>query len=217
MRPIGCSTIFANRRIRMAFGHFLAVLAMASASRAVAGGESPTPAASNAARSSPNLFLSLGVGDTSIGPTAIASLSVDWAHVLFRVRASRTTSFALDGPPEAAITDYSALIGGVVRGGSVRMHAAVGIGLGATTRRGPQVPAAEGGSPFSLSTPKYEWVRYEKVVNVPIQLGVSLDSEYNGIGLDFVANVNREVSMYGIALTVSGGKMRSWRSAGDGP
>ncbi len=215
MRPIGCSPLFANRRIRVAFGHFLALLAMASASSAVAGDESPTPAASNAARSSPNLYLSLGVGDTSIGPTAIASLSVDWAHVLFRVRASRTTSFALDGPPEAAITDCSALIGSVVRGGSFRVHAAAGVGLGATTRRGPQIPAAEGSSPFSLSTPKYEWVRYDNVVNVPIQVGVSLDGKYNGIGLDFVANVNREVSTYGIALTVSGGKMRRWRSAGE--
>ena len=204
---MGCSPLFANRGIRVALGHFLAVLAMASASRAVAGDESLTPAVSNAARSSPNLYLSLGVGDTSIGPTALASLSVDWAHVLFRVRASRTTAFALDGPPEAAITDYSTLIGGVVRGGPFRMHAAVGIGLGATTRRGPQLPAAEGSSPFSWSTPEYEWVRYEKMVNVPIQLGVSLDSEYNGIGLDFLANLNREVSTYGIALTVSGGKM----------
>jgi hypothetical protein len=54
-------------------------------------------------------------------------------------------------------------------------------------------------------------VRYENVVNIPVQLGVSLDSKQSGIGLDFVANVNREVSTYGIALTVSGGKMRSWR------
>jgi hypothetical protein len=214
MRPIGCLPLFANRRIRVALGHFLAVLATASASRAVAGGESPTPAASNAARSTPNLYLSLGLGETSIGPTAMASLSVDWAHVLFRVRANRTTSFALDGPPETAITDYSALIGGVVRSGPIRAHAAVGVGLGATTRRGPQVPD-DGGSPLSLSTPEYEWVRYEKVVNVPIQLGVSLDGKYNGIGLDFVANVNREVSTYGIALTLSGGKMRSWREAED--
>ena len=162
----------------------------------------------------------LGLPPTSISRsalaagTAIASLSVDWAHVLFRVCASRTTSFALDGPPEAGITDYSTLIGGVVRGGAVRMHVAVGIGLGATTRRGPQVPE-DGGA--IIATPKYEWVRYEKVVNVPIQLGISLDSKYKGIGIEFVANVNREVSTYGIVLTVSGGKMRSWRDAGDGP
>ena len=208
---MGCSPLFADRGIRVALGQFLAVFAMASASRAVAGDESLTPAAANAVRSSPNLYLSLGLGDTSIGPTALASLSVDWAHVLFRVCASRTTSFALDGPPEAAITDYSALIGGVVRGGPFRVHAAAGVGLGATTRRGPQIPAAEGSSPFSWSTPEYEWVRYEKGVNVPIQLGVSLDSEQSGVGLDFVANVNREVSTYGIVLTVSGGKIRSWR------
>ena len=63
---------------------------------------------------------------------------------------------------------------------------------------------------------RYEWVQYDRVVNVPIQLGVSLDSKHNGIGLDFVANVNREVSTFGIALTVSGGKMRSWRDAGNG-
>jgi hypothetical protein len=216
MRPIGCSTLFANRKFRVASGYFLAVLAMASASGAVAGDESLTPAFSNAIPASPNLYLSLGVGETSIGPAAITGLSVDWAHVLFRACASRTTSFALDGPPEAGITDYSALIGGVVRGGAVRVHVAVGIGLGATTRRGPQVPE-DGGAIIGLSTPKYEWVRYENVVNVPIQLGVSLDSKYNGIGLEFVANVNREVSTYGIVLTVSGGKMRSWGSAGDGP
>jgi hypothetical protein len=215
MRSIGCWPPFANRKIRLAVGHLLAFLAMASASGAVAGDESSTPAATKADPSSPNCYLSLGVGNTSIGPTAIASFRADWAHVLFGVRASRTTSFSLDGPPEAAVTDYSALVGGVVRGGSVRVHAAVGVGLGATTRRGPQLPD-DGGAVFSWSTPRYEWVQYDRVVNVPIQLGASLDSKHNGIGLDFVANVNREVSSFGIALTVSGGKMRSWRDAGNG-
>jgi hypothetical protein len=215
MSSIGCWPPIANRKIRLALGHLFAFLATTSPRCALAGDEFSTPATTKADPSSPNCYLSLGVGDTSIGPTAIAGVSVDWAHVLFQVSASRTTSFALVGPPEAAITDYSALIGGVVRGGPVRMHVAMGIGLGATTRRGPQVHE-NGEAGLGLSTPKYEWVRYEKVVNVPIQLGVSLDSKYNGIGLNFVANVNREVSTYGIALTVSGGKIRPWRDAGDG-
>ena len=215
MRSIGCWPPFANRKIRLAVGHLLAFLAMASASGAVAGDESSTPAATQADPSSPNCYLSLGVGDTSIGPTAIASFWADWAHMLFGVSASRTTSFSLDGPPEAAVTDYSALVGGVVRKGSVRVHAAVGVGLGATTRRGPQLPD-DVGAVFSWSTPRYAWVQYDRVVNVPIQLGVSLDSKHNGIGLDFVTNVNREVSSFGIALTVSGGKMRSWPDAGNG-
>ena len=62
----------------------------------------------------------------------------------------------------------------------------------------------------SHSWPRRAQAARSRVVNVPIQLGVSLDSKYNGIGLDFVANVNREVSTFGIALTVSGGEMRSW-------
>jgi len=214
MRSIGCWLPFANRKIRLALGHFFVFLATASASSAVAGDEFSTPATTKADPSSPNCYLSLGVGDTSIGPTAIASFSADWAHVLFGVPASRTTSFSLIGPPEVAVTNYSGLIGGVVRGGPVRVHAAVGVGLGATTRRGPQLPEVDGGA--IIANPRYEWVQYDRVVNVPIQLGVSLDSKYNGIGLDFVANVNREVSTFGIALTVSGGKMRSWRDAGNG-
>ena len=208
MRSIGCWPVFANRKIRLTVGHFFAFLATACASGAVAGDEFSTPAATKAAPSSPNCYLSLGLGDTSIGPTATASLSADWAHVLFVVRAGRTTSFSLDGPPEAAVTDYSALIGGVVRAGAVRVHAAAGVGLGATTRRGPQLPE-EGGAILSLSTPRYEWVRYDRVANVPVQVGVSLDGKYNGIGLDFVANVNREVSSFGVALTVSVGKLRN--------
>ena len=135
MRSIGCWPPFANRKIRLALGHFLAFLATATTSGAVAGDEFSTPATTKADPSSPNCYLSLGVGDTSIGPTAIASLSADWAHVLLGVRASRATSFSLIGPPEAAVTDYSALIGGVVRGGSVRVHAAVGVGLGAHSPR----------------------------------------------------------------------------------
>ena len=59
-------------------------------------------------------------------------------------------------------------------------------------------------------------MRYEKVVNVPIHVGVSIDSKYNGIGLEFVANVNQEVRTYGVALTISGGRMCNWQVAGDG-
>jgi hypothetical protein len=215
MGPLRCLPRLANRRIAKLLGHFLILIALASASEAAAGDESPALAGTST-RPFPNFYLSLGVGDTSIGPMAIANLSADWENVLLRVSASRTASFALYGPPAVAITDYSGLVGGVVRAGLVRAFAAVGIGRGATTRRGPQLPLAEGSSPFSLSTPQYEWVRYETVVNVPIQVGVSLNSKYNSIGLDFVANVNREVRTYGIALTISGGKMCSWQVAGDG-
>ena len=84
------------------------------------------------------------------------------------------------------------------------------------TRRGPQLPEEDGSAIIGWSNPRYQWVQYDRVVNVPIQLGVSLDSKHNGIGLDFVANLNREVSTFGIALTVSGGKMRGWRDAGNG-
>jgi hypothetical protein len=209
MRSIGCWPPFAKRKIRLALGHVCAFLATASASGAVAGDEISTPATTQAAPASPSCYLSLGVGDTSIGPTASASFSADWSHVLFGVRASRTTSFSLIGPPAAAVTDYSALIGGVVRRGPVRVHAAVGVGLAATTRRGPQLPEEGDGAFVLWSTPRYAWVQYDRVVNVPLQLGISLDSKYNGIGLDFVANVNREVRTFGIALTVSGGKMRT--------
>ena len=215
MRSIGYWPRFASRKLRLALCHFFAILLTASTSGAVASDEFSTPAATESAPDSPSCYLSLGVGDTSIGPTAIASLSADWAHVLFGLRASRTTSFSIDGPPEAAVTDYSGLIGGVVRAGAVRVHAAVGVGLGATTRRGPQLPE-DGGALFGWSAPRYEWVQYDRVVNVPMQVGVSLESKNNGIGLDFVANLNREVSTFGIALTVSGGKMRSWRAVGNG-
>ena len=94
-------------------------------------------------------MVEIRAGDSSIGPMAIANVSVDWSHLLFRVRASRTTSSNPIGPPEAAITDYSALVGGVVRTGPLHVHAAMGIGAG--------------------------------FVNLPIQLGVSLDSEHTCI------------------------------------
>jgi hypothetical protein len=87
------------------------------------------------------------------------------------------------------------------------VHAAMGVGAGFTTHRGPKI-IEERDVGLSLAPPKYAWVRYDKVVNLPIQLGVSLDSEYTGIGLDFIANVSREVSTFGWALTVSGGWLR---------
>ena len=152
MRSLGCSRRFANRRTPVVLGHLLILVAMAGASRAVAGDES-SPLAATSALPSPDFYLSLGLGDTSIGPVAIANLSADWKNVLIRVSASRTTSFALDGPPAVAITDYSGLVGGVVRAGLVRTYAAVGIGRGATTRRGPRLPPAEGSSPFGLANP----------------------------------------------------------------
>jgi hypothetical protein len=208
MTTISCASPLASHRFRVVLGSLLAALALSGARYAFAGGESSTPIATFTGESSPNFHLSLGVGDTSIGPVAIASLSFDMAHFLFRARASRTTSFNLEGPPAVAITDLSALVGAVVRGGPVRFHAAMGVGVGYTTRRGPRIPPGEGSSPFSLAPAKYEWVRYDKIVNLPVQLGVSLDSEHSGIGLDVVANVNREVSTFGVALTVSGGRMR---------
>jgi hypothetical protein len=156
MTPIRCASPLANHRIRVVLGCLLATLALSGASHAFAAGESSTPVATLTGESSPKLYLSLGLGDTAIGPVAIANLSFETAHFLFQTRASRTTSFNLQGPPDAAMTDYSALVGAVVRGGPLRFHAAMGIGMGSTTRRGPQVSPDEDGGIFSFAPTNYE-------------------------------------------------------------
>jgi hypothetical protein len=182
----------------------LAIPVWSVSSRALADGESSTPAAAGPGESSTHVYLSAGVGGSAIGPMALANLSVERGHFLFQARAGRTEDLQLFAPPRAAITDYSGLLGAVVRRGSGRVYVAAGLGLGCTSRRGKRIPTGDAFVWFD----SYEPSRNDNILNVPLQLGMSFDGHYHGIGLDFVANVNREVSTYGVALTYRGGWIR---------
>ena len=72
--------------------------------------------------------------------------------------------------------------------------------LASITRRGNEI------NPGETWFPSYEML-YDNVVNVPVQVGVSADCGFAGIGLALVGNVNSVLSDLGLVLTVSLGKM----------
>jgi hypothetical protein len=49
---------------------------------------------------------------------------------------------------------------------------------------------------------------HDQVVNIPVQLGMSADCGFAGIGLALFGNVNPVLPDFGVALTVSLSKMR---------
>ena len=201
MKPVNCLRHLGHRRIRLILGNLLLALALTWAGRAVAGDESSTLSAAKGGGPYTNAYLSVGVGGASnVGPMAMLTLSVDFASYLFLARGSSASDFAILSPPKSAIQDYSALVGKVWRSENTRAYAAVGLGLASITRRGNEI------NPGETLFPSYEML-YDDVINVPVQVGVSADCGFAGIGLALVGNVNSVLSDLGLVLTVSLGKM----------
>ena len=211
MNPAKAPRLSPPRRILAAFACLFAGLILLNSVPASAAGETSTPTGTEPDESSTKVYLTLGVGGSSVGIMALTSLSLEMGSLLLSARASATgtlelgvpdTDSAEARPSKIALTDYSFLVGKTWRRHATRLYAEAGPGLARISRRGDRVFP----SPGETFAPYYEISR-ENVMNLAFQAGAREDWSIVGVGLAIVGNVNSGESEVGLALTISLGKM----------
>jgi hypothetical protein len=78
------------------------------------------------------------------------------------------------------------------------MYIAAGIGMAEITRQGPALD--DNDSDAMAFSNSYEML-HSQALNFPVQLGGIWHTSYAGIGLAFVANINRDLWDVGAVLT----------------
>lgn len=210
MKPAKVPRLGLPRGILAKLAFLLAGLSLLNGAPAFAGGETSTPIGTEPDESSTKTYLTLGMGGSSVGIMAMASLSLESGSLLLSARASATFTLELavpdtdseTRPPKTTVTDYSILVGKTWRRHATLLYAEAGPGLARIARRGDRVFPGPG----ETFAPYYE-MSSEKGLNLAFQAGAREDWSIVGVGLAIVGNVNSGESEVGLALTISLGKM----------
>jgi len=129
--------------------------------------------------------------------------SVELRHLQVTARMEVSSEFELFEPPPVQVEDYSLMAGWVGHDGGASFYAVAGLGVAEITRRGRQ---EDNGDAFVIF-PTYE-MRHSEALNIPVQVGVTADASWIGIGAALVANLNADCWSAGLVVTGRLGKMR---------
>jgi hypothetical protein len=132
-----------------------------------------------------------------------ASLTVEIAHFQLSARWLWADGVDFDVSPTESIEERAVLLARTWRSGSRTLYLGAGLARVSTERRG----AFLGFEDSPLQTALYESLR-ANTWGFPLEAGVAWDARFGGIGFALIGDLNSELPMGALVLTLRVGKTR---------
>jgi hypothetical protein len=184
-----------------------AAVSLIHAASAVAAGESSTASGPGAVPTdpgpAPRIFVTLAPGVSSLELLAMASLTIEISTLQLSVRALTADGLSFRTSPTEGVDEYAVLLGKAWHRKVATLYAQGGLGRASTLRRGKFLYTEDVGFMGDVyeGLPGKTWA-------FAFEAGIDWSARFAGIGVALVCDVNPQLSMVGLALTLRAGMTR---------